>query len=276
MLKDLIRPYFLSALQLRARVDMRLARPKAHGLPFPVVVSLTSYWKRFDTLAPTLRSLLAQDVRADATVLWVAAADMDKLPPEVRALERKGLLIREVADLRSYKKIIPALEAYPNAAILTADDDVYYPKSWLRLICEAWSPDAREVLCHRAHRMKREGEGFAPYESWDFEVTDNGPSPNLFATGVGGIFYPPGIFHPDVMHVDRLMELCPTTDDVWLNWMARLNGATVRKVGPKQRFHEWPGTQTAALQNQNFVEGSNNDRQLDNIVRAYGIPESIR
>jgi hypothetical protein len=66
------------------------------------------------------------------------------------------------------------------------------------------------------------------------------------------------------------MELCPSTDDVWLNWMARLGGAKIRKVGPKQRFHEWIGSQETALQNTNRFASAGNDRQIANIVRAYG------
>ena len=124
--------------------------------------------------------------------------------------------------------------------------------------------------------MQRQGNGLAPYVEWDHHVADLGDSPNLFGTGIGGILYPPGIFHPDVTRVDRLLELCPTTDDVWLNWMVRLSGATVRRVGPRRRFREWPGSQEVALMNVNFVNDSNNDRQIAQIVEAYGIPENVR
>lgn len=275
MLKQLAKPAFLKLLQGMAEVDLRRRGGRPHGLPFPVVVSATSYPKRYDTLAPTMKSLLAQNVRADVTVLWIARADMATLPAAVRALERRGLEIREAEDLRSYKKIIPALAAYPDAAIITADDDVYYPRSWLRQICEGYRADRREVLCHRARRMRRQGDGFAPYKSWEF-LPGESAAPNLFATGVGGIFYPPGIFHRDVADIPKLLALCPTTDDVWLNWMARLSGATVRKVGGRSHFYEWSGSQAVGLQNVNFVDGANNDLQIANIVRSYGIPGSIQ
>lgn len=276
MLKALAKTLYLGALRRYAFVRLRTVKQRAHGLPFPLVVSLTSYSKRFDTLAPTLATLLSQEVKADATVLWIAPADIDALPADVRALEAHGLTIRTTPDLRSYKKIIPALEAYPDAAIVTADDDVYYPADWLGYLADDWRADRREILCTRAHRMQRKGDGLAPYVEWDHHVSDLGDSPNLFGTGIGGILYPPGIFHPDVTRVDRLLELCPTTDDVWLNWMARLSGATVRRVGPRRRFREWPGSQEVALMNVNFVNDSNNDRQIAQIVAAYGIPENVR
>ena len=269
--KALAKPAYLSGLAAWTNLRMGFLKPGArHGLPHRLVVSLTSYPKRFDVLHLTIKSLLAQDMAADVVVLWVAHDDLRKLPQNVRALEERGLTIRATDDLRSYKKIIPALEAYGDAFIVTADDDVYYPRRWLRTFCEAYSANEREVLCYRAHRILLDEHGVAPYADWTFEITDTEPAADIFFTGVGGVFYPPGIFHADVADQARLMELCPSTDDVWLNWMVRLGGARIRKVGPRLRFHEWGGSQAVALQNTNRFGTSGNDQQLANIIRAYG------
>lgn len=269
--KEMIRPTYVRGLATWTSLRGMWPRAgKPHGLPHRLVVSLTSYPKRFDVLHLTIKSLLAQDVAADPVVLWVAHEDIRRLPDNVRRLERHGLTVRPTEDLRSYKKIIPALAEYRDACIVTADDDVYYPRHWLKTFCEAYRPGEREVLCYRAHRMKFQGSEIAPYDSWTFEITDQDPAPDIFFTGVGGVFYPPGVFHEDVDNVERLMELCPSTDDVWLNWMVRLGGARIRKVGPKQRFHEWIGSQESALQNSNRFASAGNDRQIANIVRAYG------
>jgi hypothetical protein len=269
--KALAKPAYLSGLAAWTSLRMGFLKPGArHGLPHRLVVSLTSYPKRFDVLHLTIKSLLAQDMAADVVVLWVAHDDLRKLPQNVRALEERGLTIRATDDLRSYKKIIPALEAYGDAFIVTADDDVYYPRRWLRTFCEAYRANEREVLCYRAHRILLDEHGVAPYADWTFEITDTEPAADIFFTGVGGVFYPPGIFHADVADQARLMELCPSTDDVWLNWMVRLGGARIRKVGPRLRFHEWGGSQAVALQNTNRFGTSGNDQQLANIIRAYG------
>src|SRR6478736_6608940 len=87
---------------------------KPHGLPGELVVSLTSYPIRFRTLHKTIRSLLGQDIRADRVILWLADGDEQYLPDDVRELQQLGLEIRNCADFRSYKKIIPALEAFPE------------------------------------------------------------------------------------------------------------------------------------------------------------------
>jgi hypothetical protein len=271
--KAVARPFGLAAL---ARwVDLRWCfrrRGKPHGLPNRLVVSLTSYPKRFDVLHLTLKTLLTQSVAADVTILWIAHGDMDKLPSNVRALEKDGLTIRATEDLRSYKKIIPALAGYKDAFIVTADDDVYYPSDWLRTFCEAYKPGEKAALSYRAHRMAFDGKALAPYDSWTFEIADPAPGTDVFFTGVGGVFYPPDVLHADVTKVGLLQKLCPTTDDVWLNWMVRLNGAQVRKIGPRRRFREWPGSQEIALQNSNRGGDGGNDRQIANIVSVYGLP----
>ncbi len=272
-LKTFAKPIWLAALARWVEVRWRLRRPgKPHGLPGRLVVSLTSYPKRFDVLHLTLKALLTQTVATDATILWIAHKHMDKLPDNVRALEKHGLTIRATEDLRSYKKIVPALAEYRDAFIVTADDDVYYASNWLKTFCDAYVPGEKTALSYRAHRMAFDGNALAPYDSWTFEITDLKPGADIFFTGVGGVFYPPDILHADAANVSLLQQLCPTTDDVWLNWMVRLNGAQVRKIGPKVRFHEWPGSQGVALQNSNRGGDGGNDRQIANIVNVYGLP----
>jgi hypothetical protein len=53
------------------------------------------------------------------------------LPERVRRLGRHSLTIRACDDLWPHKKLVPALEAYPDAFILTADDDVIYSRGWV-------------------------------------------------------------------------------------------------------------------------------------------------
>jgi len=243
------------------------------GLGRPVVISLTSYPPRFKTLLPTLQSLLMQTVAADHVELWIAEADMAKLPESVLALRDAGLSIRSCPDLRSYKKIIPALAAHPDAIIVTADDDAYYWPDWLAELVAAYDPDKNEVLCHRAHQMVVDGSGnLTPYREWRFETPDNKASRSVFPTGLGGVMYRPGIFAGDIARKDLFQSLCPTADDVWLYWMASLNQARFRKVGTVKRFILWPGGQEVALFNHNVVGDDANDRQIRAMIEAYGLP----
>jgi hypothetical protein len=276
-LKFLAKPAFMKGLE--AWTEWRWRHRKAaarHGLPHRLIVSLTSYPKRYDVLELTLKTILTQDISPDEVLLWIAHQDMTALPSSIRELERGGLTIRATDDLRSYKKIIPALEHYGDAIIVTADDDVYYPPSWLRRLADEYRAGVPEVLCHRAHLMRRSAGGYQPYDSWQFNIKAARSAPDVFFTGVGGVLYPPGVLHSDANDIAKIRELCPTTDDVWLNWMVRLNGYAVRKVSGWIRFYEWPGSQGVALQNSNRGQNGGNDAQIANLVRAYGIPETTQ
>lgn len=271
--KALARPIYVRALKATTEFRWRFRQQgKKHDLPGKLIISLTSYPKRFRDLHLTLKTLLSQTVAPDMVILWIASNDMHALPESVRALETMGLTICPTDDLRSYKKIIPTLIKYPDAFIITADDDVYYPPHWLASFTEDYVPGEMYALSGRAHRMAFQGAALAPYDSWSFEIADSIRGDDLFFTGVGGVFYPPGIFHPDVLDIQRIQQVCPTTDDIWLNWMVRLSGGRVRKVEKKLRFREWPGSQRVALQNDNRGENGGNDQQIANMISAYGLP----
>ncbi len=200
---------------------------RAHALPGPLVVSVTSYPKRFPTLAKTLRSLLDQTVRADRTVLWLA--NDDTAPADVRALTTHGFEIRFTTDLRSYKKIIPALSEWPEAYICIADDDTYYEPNWLQSLVSGVAPGV--ISCRRAHRPRRYNGRLAPYSNWEWSIIGDGRIEDLFPTGCGGVLYPPNSLDRQVLDEATFQRLCPHADDVWLYMMARKAGSFYRQVG---------------------------------------------
>jgi hypothetical protein len=83
------------------------------------------------------------------------------------------------------------------------------------------------------------------------------------------VLYEPGIFHADVTRSDIFLDLCPTGDDVWLYWMAALNGARFRKVGPKRREINWADSQRVSLF---AVNRTANDEQIAKMMTRYGLP----
>ena len=262
-------------VEQRARRDAerRALRPrpgKAHSLPGELIVSLTSYPARFGTLHLTLGCLLDQTVRADRTILWIAHGDFDALPAPVRGLERHGLEIRGCDDLRSYKKLVPALEQFPDAFVATADDDVHYPRRWLEQLVAGSAPGV--ISCHRAHRMRRSADGrLLPYRQWDFAVEDEAaarPSADILPTGIGGIFYPPRSLDARVTEREAFLRLCPGGDDLWFAWCARMAGSLYRKVGGRFRIVNWPRTQESSLWNDN--EEGGNDRMIRALEEEFG------
>jgi hypothetical protein len=242
-----------------------------HGLPQPLIISLTSYPQRFKTLAATLKTLLSQNTAPDATILWIAHEHYAMLPDNVLSLRGKGLEIRRTQDLRSYKKIIPALSEFPSAYIVTADDDMYFHKDWLRQLTVEYSKSPHEILCHRAHKINIDSSGVPlPYLSWDLETADRQASARIFPTSGAGALYPPGCFHSDVTKKEVFMSVAPTTDDIWLYWMSRLAGSVSRCVGGNS-LTIWPHARGTPLWQSNVGQGAN-DKHIREMSKRYGFP----
>lgn len=258
--------------KLRAiAVHRRKVVPIPHGLPGELIVSLTSYGPRLRNLHLTLESLANQCVRPDRIILWMAESDLPALPRTVTRLARQHIIeIRSCPDVRSYKKLVFALEQFPDAFIATADDDMFYKPDWLERLIADWQPGV--ITCWRAHRVPRNGATVPSYLTWEWDVQDaeaTKPSDDIMPTGVGGIFYPPHSLHPDTRHRSEYMTLCPDADDLWFYWQARRMGTLYRKVGgPFERIC-WPESQNITLFNHNAKE---NDRRIAQMVKRYGLP----
>jgi hypothetical protein len=265
--------------QLRALVDAMRVLPRQqtggcerHELPGELIVSLTSYPPRFATLHLTLRCLLAQKVRPDRLILWIGHDDLALLPPSVLKLQRAGLEIRRCNDLRSFSKLVHALDEFPDAYIVTADDDLYYPADWLEQLVSAFDPSRREILCRRAHRVVRRPSGeLAPYRQWPYDVEEGAkaPSMDIMPTGVGGVLYPPQSLHRMATDRGAFERLCPKGDDLWFHWCARMAGTPARKVGGKMRLVNWPASQSSALCFDNG-DGGGNDRMIRALEAELG------
>ncbi|XUU60715.1 hypothetical protein ACRAQ6_00145 [Erythrobacter sp. HA6-11] len=252
----------------------RIADKKPHGLETPLFVTLTSFPPRFPMLGKTLKSLLDQETRADSVMLWLAHEDIDQLPEDVLSLKRHGLEIRGCDDTRSYKKLIPALAERPDATFVTADDDVYYPRDWLTGLVETAKKYPQDVIGTRAH-MAEVGEDGALTSYADWQLATDAQLPRqandrLFPTGVGGILYPPGSLHPDVMDEAQFKALCPNGDDIWFFWMARKAGRQHRRTEAWFDIVEWPTDNRISLSDDNYL-GDGNDRQIKAMEQALGM-----
>ena len=254
--------------EIAARAD-EPGRP--HGLPSPLIVSLTSHAARFATLAPTLSALTHQTVRPDHVILWLAQDDHHCLPPDVAAMP--GVEIRPCPDWRSYKKIVPTLLAHPDAFIATADDDVFYSADWLEQLVAAAAGGA-DIACLRAHRVVMSDKRPAEYEQWVQNIDAPEVGPLVFPTGVSGVIYAPGVFHQDVTRDDLFMQLAPAADDIWLYWMHRLVGSRPAKIGSRARILEWEGSQAVSLRSVNrpATGQGGNDRAIAALLDHYGWP----
>ena len=241
-----------------------------------VAVTLTSYPKRIGTVHKTINTLLNQTYRPDLVVLWLAPEQFpnreNDLPKQLLRLREYGLTIDWCRDIRSFKKLIPSLKKYPDALLVTADDDIYYPPDWLEKLVVAHRKYPKCVICHGAHRIRFGKDGaLLPYRKWKFGTMNCVPSFDLFVTCGAGALYAPGVLHEDVTDESRLEELCPFADDIWFWAMAVLNNSPIKVVDNHvKRIHPiYEADNSSALATLNMMEGNRNDIQLAKVLKLY-------
>ena len=264
-------------LREEARATHAPVRPatRPHGLPGELVVSVTSYPPRYPMLLPTLKKLLSQSVRADHVILWLAPDDIDALPAEVRLLASEGLQIRTVDDLGPHKKYFGARQAFPNAYIVTMDDDAAYPRHAVADLVRAHRPGEKAVVARRARRVTissasaRSGPTLAPYCDWPIVHGGGELGDDLLPTGVGGVLYPPGAIREEALDPATIRRLCLFGDDFWLFWMVRRAGFTTRMTRRRTADREWHGAFELSLWRRNQKV---NDEVWLRLSREFGFP----
>ncbi len=240
----------------------------------PLILSLTSYPGRMSTLHFTLNTLLNQTLKPDRLILWLAKEQFPggerRVPRKVRKLEKYGLEIRWWHDIKSYKKLIPALSSFSDALIVTADDDFFYPPTWLESLFNAWCDQPDIIHCQRAHRIKiSPGGQIAPYDEWEKVTANRDSSLMTFPTTGGGVIFPPGSLHPDVIKEDLFMTLAPTADDIWFWACAAVKGVPAQLVsGYIGQFPFIEGSQENGLWKTTNIFGQN-DISLKKIMDHF-------
>ena len=249
-------------------------RKRRNPLPAPLILSLTSFPPRFAMLHLTLKSLLNQTVEPDNILLWIAHEHLATLPEKVRSFTSRGISIRPCEDIGSYKKLVYALDEFPDAFIASAYDDKYYEPRWLESMVDAVQGSEMVIVCHRAHRVAVDDSGgLKSYVAWTKNVRDEAarePSKDLLPTTGAGVLFPPRSLSSDATKRNLFQELCPTADDLWFYWMARRVGTEIKRVASEFPRIDWPTARASNLWKINREGG--NDRQLRNLERSFGNP----
>lgn len=246
---------------------------KEIGIKYPVIVSLTSYPARIETVHHTINTLLKQTIKADKIILWLAKEQFPHkekdLPLQLLDLTNEGLEIKWYHDVKSYKKLIPALKKYPKSIIVTTDDDLLYARGWLEKLLLSYIKQPMAIHCHRGHLIRFFNKNILPYRQWQQNIRISQTLYNTFPTSGAGALYPPHSLHKDVLDEEKFMRLCPQADDIWFWAMAVKNDFPIKVVENNiSKLNYIDGTQETALW-QNNVIGGQNDIQLQNVLKEY-------
>jgi len=244
-----------------------------------LIVSLTSYGIRVNTVHITIESILNQSINNFKVVLWLSEDEFinknNDIPIELSRLIGDRFSIMWTKDIKSYKKIIPSILKYSDSIIVTADDDIIYDRDWLEILYKTHIKYPDRIVAHRVHRISIDiNENILPYKSWKMRIKKHSSSFLNFFTGAGGVLYPPNSLYKDVINEDLFLKLCPNADDIWLWAMALLNNTQI--LIPKEckkDLNYIEGTQNIEDKNKPLhienVKQGGNDIKLDNVLRYY-------
>lgn len=238
----------------------------------PLIVSLTTYPARIEYIHVVIESLLMQSTKPDKIILWLASEQFPekegRLPQNIMELKKYGLSIEWCNDIRSYKKLIPTLKKYPDAVVITADDDMYYHPRMVERLYNAYLKDPNYIHCHRITKFyKSDGEFKTIPGGYD---TYHHPSFLHKLTGGSGACYPPHTLPKDITDESLFMSLAPTNDDIWFWLMGVLAGLRCNVVkGSFPALYFVEGSQVEAL---NYINDKGEKlfwKQFDNVLSHY-------
>ncbi|MCE9239297.1 hypothetical protein [Bacteroides thetaiotaomicron] len=245
-----------------------------------LIVSLTSYGNKLQLVYLTIESLLHQTVKPNKIILWLDQTKYniyESIPMALHKQEERGLEIRLCEDVGSYTKLVPALLNYPDAVIISADDDIIYPIDFVERLYRAYQKDLSKIYFYRGHYILFNEDGSPkPYLEWVARGAKGCDIYN-FPTGVSGIIYPPHCYHEDMTNKVLFLKLCPHADDVWFKAMTMLKGTLCEQI-PTPHFDSLfvplDIDETSSLQSINVVNGGN-DKQIKAVFDYYHIKNEL-
>lgn len=223
-------------------------------------VSLTTHGRRLASVHLAIESIGRGTRRPSRLILWIDAGDAARTTWALRRQAARGLEIRETrAEWGPHKKYFPYCRRYADDGLLlvTADDDVFYQRSWLEGLQQRAEAAPDVVWCHRARSMAFAGGGLLPYLDWPL-VNTSRPSLHHLATGVGGVTYPPALQRVLKEAGTGFAALHGRTDDIWLHLLEVRHAYPIGQVSETAVSNiEVPRSQSVGLLNANQAGGGN-------------------
>lgn len=217
-------------LPLYFRINQSKYRVKGEGEG--IIISLTTFPARLDSLWIVLESLLRQRLPADRIVVWLSKEqihDYTCLPKKLQLYSERGVEFRfEEEDIRSYKKFYYAFKEFSESLIITVDDDIIYDSLLVEELVKKYKvTSGKRVIARYGTIVTKDDSGnLKKYVDWR-TIDDISKDEDFFFGSGGGTLFNPNYMYKDVCRKDLFLSLCPNADDVWLNAMCRLEGVRI-------------------------------------------------
>lgn len=234
------------------------------------VVSLTTYPARVGNVWRVIEMAANQRGIQDkyAICLYLIKSEFEgiDLPAKIKELQARGLTVKfNEENLKCHNKYFYAFRDYPEKTIVTIDDDLQYNHHSISGLIKKNKEYPDCIIYNRGNRILKN----EPYNNWPFVENLTCPQHDVFPTGVGGVLYPPHCCNRFVTDMEVIKKTCLRADDLWLNFMSRLNHTKVVQTGLKSTYMVLPDTsqQTALWLVNNDVVQVGNDVQINEITK---------
>jgi hypothetical protein len=216
------------------------------------VVSLTTYGLRAQTVYLAIESIALGEMLPSRLILWIDEPDLlNNLPKTIQRLQSRGLEVRPCRNYKPHKKYYPYVESQESfdRPLVTADDDIVYPRYWLKKLVEANRAFPETINCFFAGDIEFDRTTGKIQMRWH-SCRSTTPRFCFHPIGGPGVIFPP----PYLVALRRagaaFETCCPTQDDLWHHVIALRSGYKVRQIlalPPYFSFQSIPGTSRTAL-----------------------------
>lgn len=234
------------------------------------VVSLTTYPARVGNVWRVIEMAANQRGIKEkyAICLYLIKSEFEgiDLPAKIKELQARGLTVKfNEENLKCHNKYFYAFKDYPEKTVITIDDDLQYNHHTISELIKKNKEYPDCIIYNRGNRILKN----EPYNNWPFVENMTCPQQDVFPTGVGGVLYPPHCCNEFVTDMEVIKKTCLRADDLWLNFMSRLNHTKVVQSGLKSTYMVLPDTsqQTALWLVNNDVVQVGNDVQINEITK---------
>lgn len=183
-----------------------------------IVVSLTSHGDRLKYVAKSIFSILIGSYKDVKICLTLYKDDCKYIPEDLQLMIDANVVELIIADndLGPHLKYFYAMKKYKDNPLITIDDDVKYYPTTIENLVNSYEKFPHCISARRCHKILYTNTSLLPYKKWAWEEKNIlTPSKLLFATGVGGVLYPPNILDIDSFNLDELL-LYKYNDDIYL------------------------------------------------------------
>lgn len=245
-----------------------------------IIVSLTSFPARINKVWLTIETILRQKEKPDIILLWLYKGEFngkESLPNSLLRLEKRGLEIRFCDEnLMPHKKYFYTMKEFPDASVITLDDDMFYPLDLVEKLLKYNKLYPKSIICPITRKISIDGNNIKPYKNWAKMYENSEPSFQIHTMGGGGTLFPPNSLHPEVFDLAKLKDFAIKADDLWLKIMSLRHCTQVVSIAGEypRYFMAIRIANNLKLMDSNIHDGQN-DLIFQKLINHYQIKDML-